>query len=205
MGEAFLKKSYGLEKVDHTRDFYRDWAASYDAEITENGYQTPRRCAEALARHLTNNAAKILDTGCGTGLSGLAFREQGFTNLYGNDLSQEMIDIARTRDIYQDISLVDLNNALDFEAGTYDVIAAVGVISVGHAPATAIAEMFNKLGDGGIFVYSINDASIAEGSFVAATDALLARDDVQLCEAHYDVHLPKIDMKSTVYVIKKAA
>ena len=205
MDKAFLKKSYGLEKVDHTRDLYRDWAASYDAEITENGYQTPRRCAEALARHLDDKTAKILDTGCGTGLSGLAFREQGFTNLFGNDLSQEMIDIAQTRDIYQELSLVDLNNTLDFATGTYDVIAAVGVISVGHAPATAIAEMFDKLDDGGIFVYSINDASIAEGSFVAATEALLARDDAHLCEAHYDVHLPKIDMKSTVYVIKKTA
>ena len=205
MDKAFLKKSYGLEKVDHTRELYRDWAASYDAEITENGYQTPRRCAEALARHLSDKSVKILDTGCGTGLSGLAFREQGFTNLYGNDLSQEMIDIALTRDIYQNLALVDLNNALDFEVGTYDVIAAVGVISVGHAPATAIAEIFDKLGEGGIFVYSINDASIAEGSFVAATDALLAREDAHLCEVHYDVHLPKIDMKSPVYVIKKTA
>ena len=205
MSDAFLKKSYGLEKVDHTREFYRDWAASYDAEITENGYQTPRRCAEALARHLSHKDAKILDSGCGTGLSGLAFRAQGFTNLYGNDLSQEMIDIATTRDIYKNVTVVDLNNALDFEAGTYDVIAAVGVISVGHAPASAIAEMFDKLVAGGIFVYSINDASIAEGSFVAATDALLTRDDAYLCEARYDAHLPKIDMKSTVYVIKKTA
>ena len=205
MTEAFLKQSYKLETVDHTRDYYRDWAASYDAEITENGYQTPRRCAQALARHCDNPEASILDIGCGTGLSGLAFRSAGFVNLSGNDLSQEMLDIAKTRDIYTNLTLADLNHPLDFAQGSFDVIAAVGVISVGHAPPTAIEQMFDKLGPGGFFVFSINDASIADGSFIPAVDRLLTRDNAQLCESEYDVHLPKIDMKSYVYVIKKTA
>ena len=203
MVKAFLKQSYGLESVDKTRALYRDWAASYDAEITENGYQTPRRCAEALARHCDDKQARILDIGCGTGLSGIAFREKEFTNIHGNDLSDEMIAIALSREIYQSVQLVDLHNALDFAQGSFDVIAAVGVISVGHAPASTIAQMFDKLASGGLFVYSINDASIAEGSFTAATEALLERGDAHLCEAQYDEHLPKIDMKSTVYVVKK--
>ena len=205
MTEAFLKQSYKLETVDHTRDYYRDWAASYDAEITENGYQTPRRCAQALARHCDKPEASILDIGCGTGLSGLAFRSEGFVNLSGNDLSQEMLDIAKTRDIYNNLTLADLNHPLDFAQGSFDVIAAVGVISVGHAPPTAIEQMFDKLGPDGLFVFSINDASIADGSFIPAVDRLLTRDKTQLCEAEYDVHLPKIDMKSYVYVIKKTA
>ena len=205
MTEAFLKQSYKLETVDHTRDYYRDWAASYDAEITENGYQTPRRCAQALARHCDNPEASILDIGCGTGLSGLAFRSAGFVNLSGNDLSQEMLDIAKTRDIYTNLTLADLNHPLDFTKGSFDVIAAVGVISVGHAPPTAIEQMFDKLGPGGLFVFSINDASIADGNFIPAVDKLLTRDNAQLCESEYDVHLPKIDMKSYVYVIKKTA
>ena len=133
----------------------------------------------------------------------MAFREQGFTHLHGNDLSQEMIDVALAREIYDEISLVDLNNPLDFAQGQYDVIAAVGVISVGHAPASTIAEMFDKLHSGGLFIYSINDASIAEGSFVEATQALLARDNATLCEAHYGAHLPKINMQSTVYVVRR--
>ena len=205
MTEAFLKQSYKLETVDHTRDYYRDWAASYDAEITENGYQTPRRCAQALARHCDKPEASILDIGCGTGLSGLAFRAAGFVNLSGNDLSQEMLDIAKTRDIYNNLTLADLNHPLDFAQGSFDVIAAVGVISVGHAPPTAIEQMFDKLGPDGLFVFSINDASIADGNFIPAVDRLLTRDNAQLCEAEYDVHLPKIDMKSYVYVIKKTA
>ena len=79
------------------------------------------------------------------------------------------------------------------------------MISVGHAPPTAIEQMFDKLGPDGLFVFSINDASIADGSFIPAVDRLWTRDNAQLCEAEYDVHLPKIDMKSYVYVIKKTA
>ena len=205
MTEAYLKKAYKLETVDHTRDYYRNWAASYDAEITENGYQTPRRCAQALGRHCDNLNASLLDIGCGTGLSGLAFRMAGFVNLTGNDLSQEMLEIAKTRQIYDNLTLADLNQPLDFKQGLFDVIAAVGVISVGHAPPSAIAQMFDKLGPGGFFVFSINDASIDEGSFIPAVETLLTRQNAQLCEAEYDVHLPKINMKSYVYVIKKTA
>lgn len=205
MTKAFLKNSYVLNSVDNTRDYYRDWAASYDEEITENGYQTPKRCAEALGRHQENKSVSILDIGCGTGLSGMAFRSEGFNNLHGNDLSQEMLDIAATRSIYQTLSLADLNNPLDFDTGAYDVISAVGVISVGHAPPSTIAQMFDKLKQDGIFVFSINDASIADGTFVPAVEQLLASENALLCEAHYGEHLPKIGMKSTVYVIKKTA
>lgn len=205
MTKAFLKDAYVLETVDNTRDFYRDWAASYDDEIIENGYQTPRRCAQALARYAAHKEASILDIGCGTGLSGMAFRAEGFMNLTGTDLSQEMIDIAKARDIYRKVSLADLNKPLDFETASYDVIAAVGVISVGHAPASTIAEIFDKLVQGGLLVFSINDASIKEGSFIAAIDGLLSRPEAELCEKTYDEHLPKINMKSEVYVIKKTA
>ncbi|MGC6517276.1 MAG: class I SAM-dependent DNA methyltransferase [Candidatus Puniceispirillaceae bacterium] len=205
MKKAFLKQSYGLDSVTKTEAYYRDWAASYDEEIAENGYQTPQRCAEALARHCADKTVSILDIGCGTGLSGIAFKAQGFSNLHGNDLSQEMLDIAAQKQIYQSLHIADLHNPLDFDKARYDVIAAVGVISVGHAPPSTIAQMFDKLGKEGLFVFSINDASIAEGSFTSAVEALLQRDDALLCEDEYGTHLPKIDMKSIVYVIKKTA
>ena len=79
------------------------------------------------------------------------------------------------------------------------------MISVGHAPASTIKDMFDKLDDGGLLVFSINDPSLKEGSFTAAIDALLQQEDAQLKESEYDWHLPKIEMKSTVYVIEKIA
>ncbi len=203
MTKRFLKTAYGLETADQTRDYYQDWAASYDDEITENGYATPTRCAEALARHAPDFTKPLLDIGCGTGLSGIAFQKAGFTTLDGNDLSSDMIAQAKARGIYRTLGLADLHNPLDFKVGAYDYIAAVGVISVGHAPAHTITDMLDKLSPGGLFVFSLNDPTIEEGSFTATLDAVLADERADLCERHHGTHLPGFGMESSVIVLRK--
>ena len=47
-GSGYLSGAYGLEGSAATIGFYDEWAASYEAEIRENGYATPARCAAAL-------------------------------------------------------------------------------------------------------------------------------------------------------------
>ena len=83
MTDKFLDKVYDARTADETRELYDAWSASYEAEVAENGYATPGRCAEALAKHLTDKDAPILDFGCGTGLSGLALKLAGFTTIDG--------------------------------------------------------------------------------------------------------------------------
>ena len=65
-----LNHSYQLDSVDATQEFYSDWAVTYDAEIIDNGYASPQRCADALALFTEDKRLKLLDIGCGTGLSG---------------------------------------------------------------------------------------------------------------------------------------
>ena len=54
---------------------------SYDEELTNNNYITPKRCSEALERHLFNKQGDILDLGCGTGLSGKEIISKGFNQV----------------------------------------------------------------------------------------------------------------------------
>ena len=96
MGQKFLHKAYDGSAEDAPQDLYDAWAETYDREIAENGYASPRRCARALADCLPDNAAvKLLDMGCGTGLSGLAFRAEGIEHIDGMDISPEMLNRAR--------------------------------------------------------------------------------------------------------------
>ena len=168
--KKFLDKVYGLTGSQAVRGFYDDWSESYDDEIAENGYATPGRCAAALVRVATPFDADILDFGCGTGVSGQAFREAGFTSLDGVDLSLEMLELARAKKVYDRLQQIEAGESLP---GGYQVIAAVGVIGVGAAPPEAFDTVMQALNPGGRFVFSFNDHALEQPEFPAKLQQVL--------------------------------
>ena len=132
MSYNFLDKIYKSNSYSTSKDLYQKWAPSYDDELTENKYVTPLRCAQILSNYIKNKNIKILDIGCGTGLSGFALKKNGFKSIDGLDLSEEMLKIAEQKKIYQSLFNFDLNNPTDFNH-KYDAIIAAGVISPKHA------------------------------------------------------------------------
>ena len=204
MAEKFLEKTYGCETPQATRAHYDDWAASYDAEISENGYATPGRCAEALARHLSDKTAPILDFGCGTGLSGLALATQGFTAIDGIDPSAGMLAEAAKRGLYRNLIHIEPGADIPGAPGTYAAIAAIGVIGVGAAPPAVLDQIANALLPGGLLVFSYNDHALADPACAAKRDELLARGTMRLIEESYGDHLPGINLNSSVYIFEKS-
>ena len=85
-----LTQAYALETPEDSQKLYADWADTYEADVAAYGYATPARIARALAPHLPDTSAPILDFGCGTGLSGQALAAAGFTTIDGTDISAEM-------------------------------------------------------------------------------------------------------------------
>jgi predicted TPR repeat methyltransferase len=68
---------------------------------------------------------RILDLGCGTGLSGEAFKDLAVGGrLDGIDLSPGMIEEARRRNIYSDLMVEDFETALAVPGLSYDLIIA---------------------------------------------------------------------------------
>lgn len=198
MAAGFLKSVYDLDGEDAVRDYYDDWAASYDAEIAQNGYATPRRCAEALAASGLAKDAPILDMGCGTGLSGLALRAQGFTVIDGCDLSPGMLARAGKRGVYRALHLSG-----DLPGGGYAAVAAVGVIGPGAAPPELFDTCLGLIDPGGRFVFSFNDHALEDPAYPARLADALAADQVRLLFEERGDHLPGIAVKSVVYVLEK--
>ena len=133
--EGFLRRVYGIDDPLEVRDYYDSWAISYDAELTENGYASPARVANALAGLSTDLRAPVLDYGCGTGLSGEALLAAGFSVVDGADPSGEMLRAAEAKDIYRSLVHLDLDAAgPPFSSGQYAVVAAIGLIGPGAAP-----------------------------------------------------------------------
>ena len=202
--KTFLDNAYDLPDAKATQSFYDDWAESYDAEIAENGYATPTRCAEALARHLTDPGAPVLDIGCGTGLSGVALKMQGFTQIDGTDLSSEMLERAGERFIYRNLFAGDMNRPLPVPDGLYTAATAVGVINPGHAPPETIDGVLDMLPTGGYLVFSLNDHALAEPAFPAKVDEVVTSGRAACLEREHGEHLPGIGLKSTVFVLQKS-
>lgn len=199
MTDGFLKKVYHLDGEDAVRDYYDDWSDSYDAEISENGYATPRRCAEALAACAPDPNAALLDMGCGTGLSGLAFRAAGFTTVDGADLSPGMIEKAEKRGAYRNLFM-----SPDLGGRVYDMVAAVGVIGPDAAPASLFDTCLAHLKTGGLFVFSFNDHALTVPEYPAVLAAARSRGAVITRFEEHGDHLPGINVKSTVYVLEKS-
>ncbi len=198
-----LSRAYELNKTKETQEFYSDWAVTYDAEVLENGYATPLRCAKALAGFTPEQDLSILDIGCGTGLSGEMLAKTGFTRIDGCDVNPEMLEIAKKRGVYDDTWQENIRKPLDFETGRYDAITAIGVIGVGAAPVNLLYTLFSRLDSGGLAVLSLNDHSLQDPSYEAALSNHLDCGQYQLLFKEYGDHLPGQDMKSTVYVVRK--
>ena len=199
---GFLDKAYEARDAASTRVLYDDWAASYEAEVGQNGYETPGRCAAALKAHTADLSAPILDFGCGTGLSGLALKLAGFAVIDGVDLSQVMLEVARAKNVYRHLDLIEADSALP--QAKYSTIAAIGVIGAGAAPIAVLHTLMHALPKAGKLVFSFNDHAlddpVNEQGVSEWTDCGAAH---LLFKEHGD-HLPGINLKSNVYVIEKA-
>lgn len=198
--KRFLDRVYKADTSAGVERLYDDWAGSYDAELTENGYATPARIARAM--RMTGCAEPVLDLGCGTGLSGVAMRAEGFQVIDGTDLSPGMLEQARAKEIYRDLWVTDAEAPLP--AGRYATLAAVGVVSPGAGGPELLDVMAAALPRGGHMAFSFNDHALADRTYTARLNEQVDCGALRLLLAEHGDHIPEIGVKSTIYVLEKA-
>jgi predicted TPR repeat methyltransferase len=203
MAEHFLERVYDLASQRETDSFYSDWAPTYNRELTSNGYRTPQRCAEALAQFVAQDRP-VLDIGCGTGLSGVALSAVGFTDISGQDVNPEMVGVARQLDLYRELRVVDVNDAFPFVPGTYDALAAVGVIGAGAAPASLLTEALAALAVGGCLVFSFNDHVLDDPAYTGVLDRELNSGAAEQLYCEHGPHIEGLGSGSNVYVLRRS-
>ncbi len=200
--KTFLDKTYQTSGNDALQELYDEWADSYEAEVGENGYATPARLARALSLAMPDKAQPILDYGCGTGLSGQAMSDEGFTTIDGMDPSNGMLEQCRKRGLYRDLIALDLSQPLPIAQDQYQVIMAVGVISTGAGPASLMDELIDLLPKGGLFGLSLNDHALEDPDYPAGVQRLKDAGHVVRAE-EYGTHLPGIGLKSMIYLFER--
>ena len=199
----FLGEVYGLNSGDRIREFYDEWSDEYDDTVLAAGYTTPKRCAEALASKTTDRDIPILDFGCGTGISGQALSDTGFTAIDGCDLSEAMLDEAKRKSIYRFLLQCTSSRHLPFKRGAYSHIAAIGAIGIGAASPMAIDRLMGKLPPMGTLTMSLNDHTLQVPEYEMRVAEYVDTGAAEILFKDYGEHLPGIDLKSVVYVLRR--
>jgi predicted TPR repeat methyltransferase len=105
---------------------YKDFAKSYEERMLQDlKYKGPERLKDAIKAVIGERTGlDVLDIGCGSGLSGVALKSFA-RELTGIDLSPEMLEIARKRDIYDHLEAAEITAWLDNTSKRFDIIAAL--------------------------------------------------------------------------------
>lgn len=205
MANKHLDRVYQASGNSEMREIYDEWAEHYNEDVVGNGYLTPRRLAETLARFVPGRGTPILDYGCGTGLSGQALADAGFTAIDGADLSKGMLEQARETNVYRNLQHVDPDEALDAQLGDYRVVTAVGVISKGAAPPFVYDDVLDLIKPGAMLAFSLNDLSLEDPDYANLVPASVEAGKVKVLADEYGPHLASYgdNSGSSIMVLEK--
>ena len=157
---------YKLKKTDEVMKYYDEWGEGnkYDKDMVEWNYTGPKETSEVLAKHQKNKDAKIYDAGCGTGLVGIELKKYGFSNFYGADLSQKLLDLV-PNSLYKKLDKVDLNKTIEENDNFFDVVMCVGTFTFGHVKPPALDEFIRITKNKGLICFTINEGIHEEYGF----------------------------------------
>lgn len=174
---------YSSQNEAELEQRYDQWAKDYDQDLGQDfGWIGPQIAANILARFVQPDR-RILDAGAGTGLVGEVLAQQGFHNLVAMDLSRGMLEEARRKKVYQQLHQMKLGGPLDFSTGEFDAVISVGVLTLGHAPASSLDELVRITKPGGYITFTLRPDIYETGGFKEQQQALEAQGAWKLVEA----------------------
>ncbi len=148
--------------AQYVKALFDSFAPSFDEVLGDLHYRAPRVVAECVAALGGEPFARVLDAGCGTGLSGAALREHA-TYLCGVDLSPVMLNRARARGVYDDTVEADLIDYLGDLAEPYDVIASVDTLNYFGALEAVLTAARTALRPGGWLCFTLEKTATSDG------------------------------------------
>ncbi len=182
-GDDALGASLELSRLDasveidaaplaYVEGLFNAYAETFDRSLVEKlGYATPQKLS-AMVTSLGGveplHFARVLDLGCGTGLAGEAFvAHAGW--LEGVDLAGAMIDEARAKGVYNELTCTDVLSFLAAAEHKYDLMLAADVFIYLGDLTRVFAAASAKLNPAALFAFSVERSS---GSEIELRDSL---------------------------------
>ncbi|GAA4870129.1 class I SAM-dependent DNA methyltransferase [Actinomycetospora straminea] len=201
-GNPHMERAYTLRGPDDAREFYDEWAETYDDELADasQDYVAPGLAADTVVR-VAGVGVTVLDAGCGTGLVGaeLAAREVGTVD--GVDVSPGMLERARATGAYRSLEPADLTRPLRTPADSYDVVVCVGTLTHGHVGPEALAEFVRVTRPGGHVVATVLDDVWESGGYRAEVDDLVSAGRADLVSADVTPYRAGVGVEARMLVL----
>ncbi|MBI1212691.1 MAG: methyltransferase domain-containing protein [Alphaproteobacteria bacterium] len=148
-------RSLKRSSIGYIRNLFDQFAADYDDRMRSRlGYSAPETLRD-LCSLLLGPAEKtldVLDLGCGTGLSGVAFA--GISRrLVGVDLSSGMLTKAATLSLYEKLLVADIED-LPADLTGFDLVVAADVLVYVGDLSKVFAQVRNALKPQGLWAFT---------------------------------------------------
>ena len=173
---------YASENNEQVAERYDRWANEYDEDLADDfGYVMPRMAAEIFERFVAKDA-RVLDAGAGTGLVGVELNRLGYGNLEAMDISRGMLEVAGAKNVYGALHQKVMGEPLGFETDSYDAAIGVGVLTLGHAPASSLDELVRVTKPGGVIAFTLRPDVYRQNGFREKQDELAAEGKWELVD-----------------------
>ena len=142
---------------EYVKNLFDDYAEGFDDSLIKQlGYKLPFLMKELILNldPLRNKFEKVIDLGCGTGLTGIELRDIS-NNLTGIDISSNMVAKTRELDVYDRLIEGDVVDILSSSKEKYDLFIALDVfIYIGELTKMfkTVRQCCNK---NALFIFSI--------------------------------------------------
>jgi predicted TPR repeat methyltransferase len=132
-----------------------------DILVEQLGYTVPMMVRQRLQSLELGPFQRLLDLGCGTGLTGGALRDM-VADMTGIDISENMVEIAHEKDLYETLYVAELEDFLeDNDDEPFDIVTATDVLPYLGALEPLFFGAAENMVTGGIFIFSSETADEA--------------------------------------------
>ena len=125
-----------------------------DVLVEQLGYHVPVLVRQRLQALNLGPFKRLLDLGCGTGLTGGTLRDL-CEEMTGIDLSENMVEIAHEKDLYETLFVAEVEDFLDDnDEDPFDIITATDVLPYLGGLEPLFFGAAENLTPGGLFIFS---------------------------------------------------
>jgi predicted TPR repeat methyltransferase len=178
-----LQSAFGAKSSQENAEVYDSWAEDYERRVLSWGYATPAVVSWFFGRYVQpSDGAAVLDAGAGTGIMGDVLSPLGYHDLTAIDISERMLDFARSKGLYKDLRQMELGSELDLPTEAFSAVVSTGVFTAGHAPPESFDELIRVTKSGGHIIFSVRTDVYEDSGFKEKQEALEREGRWQLVE-----------------------